>query len=171
MFGNQEKSKGLFSYGLVAMVYAELKLERKVVWSTYPTTMQFPLCIGKTAKDILDMYTLESATTKGILAFLRKKPQGTTGQSSSRKKGATPKARHVHETSNLVPQEHDPGVQNPLKSGAIRTIVQGSTAIVKKPKLGVGTKCPIAMVDAVIEKLTSINPSPPIARVVKMNIL
>jgi hypothetical protein len=34
---------------------------------------------------------------------------------------------------------------------------------VEKPKLEVGTECPIAMVDAVIEKLTGANPSPPIA--------
>ena len=29
LFGNWEKSKGLFNYGLVAMVYVELNLERK----------------------------------------------------------------------------------------------------------------------------------------------
>jgi hypothetical protein len=79
LFGNWEKSKELFNYGLVAMVYAELKLEHKVDWSTYPTIMQFPLCIGKTAKDIPNMYTPESAATKGILAFLRKKAEGATG--------------------------------------------------------------------------------------------
>ena len=66
------KSKGLFSYGLVVMVYVELKLEHKVDWSTYPMTSQYPLCIGKIAKDILDMYTSEFATTKGILGFLKK---------------------------------------------------------------------------------------------------
>jgi hypothetical protein len=79
LFGNEERSKGLFNYGVVAMVYAELKLERKVDWSTYPTTTQFLLCIGKTAKDIPNMYTPESAATKGILAFLRKKAEGATG--------------------------------------------------------------------------------------------
>jgi hypothetical protein len=102
LFGNREKNKGLFDYGLVAMVYAELKLERKVDWNTYPTTTQYPLCIGKTAKDILDMYTSESAATKGILGFLRKKPQGVTGQGSSSTKEAIPKARPVCETSNHV---------------------------------------------------------------------
>jgi hypothetical protein len=61
------------------MVYAELKLERRVDWSTYPTTTQFSLCIGKTAKDIPDMYTPESMATKGILAFLKKKLQGASG--------------------------------------------------------------------------------------------
>jgi hypothetical protein len=145
------------------MVYAELKLERKVDWSTYPTITQFLLCIGKTAKDIPDMYTPESMVAKGILGFLRKKPQGATSQGTSRKKGATPKARHVHETSNPVPREHDQGVQNPPTSGAIRTIVQGSTTILEKPELGVGTECPIAVVDAVIEKLTGVDPSPPTA--------
>jgi hypothetical protein len=34
---------------------------------------------------------------------------------------------------------------------------------VKKPELGVGTECPIVVVDAVIEKLTSVDPSLPIA--------
>ena len=86
LFGNREKSKGLFNYGLLAMVYAELKLEHKVDWSAYPTTMQFPLGIGKIAKDSPDMYTLESAATKGILAFLRKKPQGDIDQGSSSRK-------------------------------------------------------------------------------------
>jgi hypothetical protein len=54
-------------------------------------------------------------------------------------------------------------MQNPPTSGVIRTIVQGSTAIVEKPELGEDTKCPIAVVDAVIEKLIGIDPSPPIA--------
>jgi hypothetical protein len=163
LFGNREKSKGLFNYGLVAMVYAELKLERKVDWSTYPTITQFPLCIGKTTKDILDMYIPESTATKGILAFLRKKPEGATVQGSSCKKGTIPKARHVHETSNSVLREHDPGVQNPPASGAIRTVVQGSTAIVEKPELEVDTECSIAVVDAVIEKLIGVDPSLPTA--------
>jgi hypothetical protein len=51
-------------------------------------------------------------------------------------------------------------VQNPPASGAIQTIVQGSTTIVEKVELEVGTKCSIAMVDAVIEKLTGADPSP-----------
>ena len=86
LFGNRKRSKGLFNYGVLVMVYTELKLECKVDWSTYPTTMQFPLGIGKTTKDIPDMYTLESVATKGILAFLRKKPQGAISQGSSSKK-------------------------------------------------------------------------------------
>jgi hypothetical protein len=102
LFGNREKSKGLFNYGLVAMVYVELKLERKVDWSTYPKTTQYPLCIGKTAKDIPDMYIPKSAATKGILGFLRKKPQGATNEGLSSKKEPTPKARPVCETSNPV---------------------------------------------------------------------
>jgi hypothetical protein len=161
LFGNRERNKVLLNYGLVAMVYAELKLERKVDWSTYPTRTQFPLCIGKTTKDIPDIYTPESAATKGILTFLRKKLEWTTGQGSSSKKGAKQKATHVHETSNHVLREQDPRVQNPPASGAIPTVVQGSTIIVEKPKLEVGTESPIAVVDAVIEKLTGVNPSPP----------
>jgi hypothetical protein len=52
-------------------------------------------------------------------------------------------------------------VQNPPARRAIQIVVQGSTAIVEKPELEVGTECPIAMVDAVIEKLTGVDPSPP----------
>jgi hypothetical protein len=170
LFGNQrEKQAWSFNYGLVVMVYAELKSERKVDWSTYPTTTQFPLCIGKTAKDIPDIYAPESAATKGILAFLRKKLEGATGQGSSHKKGTTPKARHVHKTSNLVSREYDPGVQNLPASRTIRTVVQGSNAIVEKPELGVDTECPIAVVDAIIEKLTGVDPSPPTALVTLPN--
>ena len=107
LFGNWKKSKGLFNYGLVVMVYTELKLEHKVDWSTYPTTTQYPLCIEKTTKDIPDMYIPESAATKGILGFLRKKPQGATDQGSSSKKEATLKARPVCETSNHILQKPD----------------------------------------------------------------
>jgi hypothetical protein len=142
------------------MVYAELKLERKVDWSIYPTTTQYPLCIGKTAKDIPDMYTLESAANKGILGFLRKKPQGASSQGSSNKKEATPKATYVCETSNSILREPEPRMQNPPTNRAIRTVVQASIAIVEKPKFEMGTEYPIAMVDAVIEKLTYADPSP-----------
>jgi hypothetical protein len=54
-------------------------------------------------------------------------------------------------------------VQNLPPSGAIQIVVQGSTAFVEKPKLEVGTECPIAMVDAIIETLTGGDPSPPTA--------
>jgi hypothetical protein len=138
-------------------------LKHKVDWSTYPTTTQYPLYIGNTAKDIPDMYTPESMATKGILGFLRKKPQGATDQGLSSKKEATSKARHVHEISNPVLREPNLRMQNPLASGAIRTVVQGSTAIVEKLELEVSTECPIAMVDAVIVKLTGADPSPPTA--------
>ena len=39
----------------------------------------------------------------------------------------------------------------------------------EKPELEVDTKSPIAMVDAVIEKLTSMNPSPPTAPAMLLN--
>ena len=94
------------------MVYAELKLELKVDWSTYSTTMQYPLYIGKTKKEV-DMYTSESVATIGILGFLKKKPQGASGQGLSSKKEATLKAAQVHETSNPIPQKLEPMVQNP----------------------------------------------------------
>jgi hypothetical protein len=54
-------------------------------------------------------------------------------------------------------------MQNLPASGAIRTVVQGSTAIVEKPELGVGTECPNIVVDAVIEKLIGVDPSLPTA--------
>jgi hypothetical protein len=54
-------------------------------------------------------------------------------------------------------------VQNPPASGAIPTVVQGSTVIVEKPELEVGTESPIVVVDTVIEKLTGVDPSPPTA--------
>jgi hypothetical protein len=62
-----------------------------------------------------------------------------------------------------VPREQDLRVQNPPASGAIPTVVQGSIVIVEKPELEVGTKSPIAVVDAVIEKLIGVDPSPPTA--------
>jgi hypothetical protein len=52
-------------------------------------------------------------------------------------------------------------VQNPPASGP--TVVQGSTIIMEKPELEVGIESPIAVVDAVIEKLTGVDPSPPTA--------
>ena len=107
------------------------------------------------------MYTRESAATKGILAFLRKKLEGTTGQGLSSKKRAKQKARHVHKSSNHVPWEQDPTVQNSPMSGVIWTIVQGSIAIVEKLELEVDTKNSIVVVDAVIEKLTGVDPSLP----------
>ena len=60
-------------------------------------------------------------------------------------------------------------VQNLPASGATRTVVQGSTTIVEKPELEVGTKSPIAVVDAVIEKLVGVDPSPPTAPAMLLN--
>ena len=80
-------------------------------------------------KDIPDMYIPKSTVTKGILGFLKKKLQGTTGQGWSSKKEATPKARPVCETSH-VPRESDLRVQNSPMSGAIQIVVQGYIAIV-----------------------------------------
>jgi hypothetical protein len=55
LFGNRNKSKGFFNYSLLSMVYAELKLERKVDWSTFPMTVQYSLRIGKIQKDVPDI--------------------------------------------------------------------------------------------------------------------
>jgi hypothetical protein len=133
MDGNRKKSKRLFNYGLVGMVYAELKLEHKVDWNTYPTTTQYPLYIGKTEKDILDMYIPEFTATKRILGFLKKKLQGASSQGSSSKQEATLKATQVCETNNLIVQKPEPMVQNLPPSGAIQIVVQGFTVIVESP--------------------------------------
>jgi hypothetical protein len=59
LFGNHDKNKCLMS-----MVYAKLKLECKVDYSTFLTTMQYPLCIGKIQKHIPNMYNPESTMWK-----------------------------------------------------------------------------------------------------------
>ena len=41
LFGDRPKSKGLFNYSLLSMVYSELILNQKVDWSTFPTTAEF----------------------------------------------------------------------------------------------------------------------------------
>jgi hypothetical protein len=141
LFGNRDKSKGFFNYSLLLMVYVELKLERKVGWSTFPTTMQYPLLIGKLQKHIPDMYNPELAMTKGILDFLSKKLQGASGGGSTSKKEATPKVVQVGETSNPLPQNLELMVQNPLLRAAIPSLEQD---------FGVGMKNPTELVDAVI---------------------
>jgi hypothetical protein len=126
----------------------------------YPMTTQYSLYIGKTQKDIPNMYNPESAVTIGILGFLRKKPQGTSGHGSSSKKEGTPKAAHVSKSSNPILWKLELMVQNPPPNGVLPTLVKGSTTIVEEPELEVGPKCPIEMVDAVIERVTGGDPSP-----------
>jgi hypothetical protein len=106
------------------------------------------------------MHNPESAMTKRILEFLRKKLQGPSCQGSSNKKEATPKVAQVSNTSNLVPQEPQLMVQNPNLSRGIPTLVKGSTTIVEEPELEVGAECPIGMVDAIIERVTGGDLSP-----------
>ena len=84
-------------------------------------------------------------------------------------KGRNRKIGHVPKISNPILQEQDPKVQNLLMSGAIQTVVQGSVATIEKPKVEVGTNSPIVIVDAVIEKLTSVDPSPPTAPTLLLN--
>jgi hypothetical protein len=91
LFENCDKSKGFSNYSLLSKVYAELKLERTLDWNMFLMTMQYPHCIGKTQKDIPDMYNPKSAIIKGILDFLSKKPQGASSTGSRNKKEATPK--------------------------------------------------------------------------------
>ena len=77
LFGNRPKSKGSFNYSLLSMVYSEVVLNRKVDWTTFPTTTQYPLTIGRDQKHIPDLYNHESALTKAILEELKKKPRQT----------------------------------------------------------------------------------------------
>ena len=56
MFGNRPKSKGYFNYILLSMVYSEVVLERKVDWTTFQTTAEFPLRIGRNQKHIPDLF-------------------------------------------------------------------------------------------------------------------
>lgn len=73
LFGDRGKTKGYYTYTLLSMVYAEVILKRKVNWSTYPTTQQYPLRIGRNQKHIPDTYDPESNSTKSFLEQLRKK--------------------------------------------------------------------------------------------------
>ena len=75
LFGDRPRNKGFFNYSLVSMVYAELILKRKVDWSTFPTTAQFPLRIARRQKYIPDLYDPDSDMTKNILEELKKRPQ------------------------------------------------------------------------------------------------
>jgi len=56
-------------------VYTELILKRKVDWTTFPTTTQYPLRIGQNQKHIPDLFDPESALTKNILEELKKRPR------------------------------------------------------------------------------------------------
>ena len=58
----------------------------------FSKTMQYLLHIGKTQKDISNMYNLESAMIKEILGLLSKKLQEADSTGSTSKKEATPKA-------------------------------------------------------------------------------
>ena len=92
--------------------------------------------------------------------ILRKKLQGASGEGSSSKKEAIPKATQVSETSNSKPQEPKLMVQDPLLSRGIPTLVKGSIAVVEEPELEVGAKCSIQMVDVVINRVTCGDPLP-----------
>jgi len=72
LFGDRVKGKDSFPYILLAMVYTELILKRKVNWSTYQTSKAFPLRISRKQKDIPDCFDPESTLTKNILRFLKK---------------------------------------------------------------------------------------------------
>ena len=65
-----------FCYSVLSMVYAELILKRNVDWSTYPSTRNHPLRIGRNQKHIPDSFDPEAVSTKEILDQLRRKTHG-----------------------------------------------------------------------------------------------
>ena len=92
MFGTRFKSKGVINYTVVAMVYVELKLERKVDWSTFPTTSQTPFLLRAEQRDIPDSYDPSSSSTKEMLILLKTVPSASNTASSSRGVDVKPKA-------------------------------------------------------------------------------
>ena len=74
LFGDRQKSKGFFNYSLLSMVYTELILKKKVDWTSFPTTAQFPLRIGRNQKHIPDSFNPQSTSTKDLLAELKSRP-------------------------------------------------------------------------------------------------
>ena len=68
LFGDRQKSKGFFNYSLLSMVYTELILKKKVDWTSFPTTAQFPLRIGRNEKHIPDSFNPQATSTKDLLA-------------------------------------------------------------------------------------------------------
>jgi len=77
LFGDRPKGKGAFPYILMAMVYAELILKRKVNWSTYDTRSNFPIeNMPDPIEGIPTTWDPQSASTKSILEFLRKDGKG-----------------------------------------------------------------------------------------------
>ena len=73
LFGDHQKSKGFFNYSLLSMVYTKLIL-KKVDWTSFPTTAQFPLGIGRNQKHIPDSFNPQSTSTKDLLAELKSRP-------------------------------------------------------------------------------------------------
>ena len=56
------------------MVYIELILKKKVDWTSFPTTAQLPLRIGRNQKHIPDSFNPQSTSTKDLLAELKSRP-------------------------------------------------------------------------------------------------
>ena len=95
MFGARLKSKGVFNYGVLAMVYVELKSERKVDWSTFPTTSQTTFLLGAGQRDIPNLYDPSSVSTKEMLILLKKVPSASNTASSLRGVDVKPEARNL----------------------------------------------------------------------------
>ena len=76
LFGNKRRSKGYINYSVACMVYAELILERKIDWSTFPTTTACPLLLEANQKDIPDLYNSEGETEKVLKNTIEVKTDG-----------------------------------------------------------------------------------------------
>ena len=60
LFGGKPRSKGCINHSVGSMVYAELILNRKVDWSTYPSKVDSPLLLQRNQKDISDLYDTQA---------------------------------------------------------------------------------------------------------------
>ena len=113
MFGARLKSKGTFNYNLLAMVYVELKLKRKVDWSTYPTIITLPLQLEDGQRDIPDLYDPSTTSTKEMLVSL-KKPDKKSASSSGRVE-VKPKTTKLPRQPKAALDKLDEGVENKVK--------------------------------------------------------
>ena len=105
LFGDLRKSKGYFCYSLMSMVYVELILKRRVDWSTYPSTCNHSLRIGRNQKHIPDSFDPEAVSTKEILDQLRRKTHGVAAVGTPSRKNEITEAGGNHVVTDGVTKE------------------------------------------------------------------
>ena len=108
LFGNRPKSKGYFNYILLSMVYSEVVLERKVDWTTFQTTAEFPLRIGRNQKHIPDLFDPDSVLTKTMLEELKKVPRRVRAVDTVSKEEARTEDGGNHVATKPVSREQSP---------------------------------------------------------------